>query len=309
MKSTKINLIQNDGYRTTLFCFETSADTVLGSLLLLHGMAEHYGRYLDFIQALTKEGFDVYTYNHRGHGTDKKLSELGYIAKRKGASLLVEDALTVCRYIKENARNNKLAVFGHSMGSLILRCMLQTYDDLDCAIVSSSTMPPALVSQAGISLSGLLCMFRGPKKRSEFLKKVLFGGKAYTSLCTRTSYDWLTRNNTVIGQYMDDPYCGFTCTTSFYRDLAQLSKHAALKSRMAKTRKDMPLLFLTGEKDPVGGYSSQLLRLKKRYDKLGFTDTHLIIYQGARHELLNELNADEVYRDIVQFLHTRLQEQ
>lgn len=306
MESTYVRITQNDGYETRLFCYETSKETVLGSILLLHGMAEHHGRYLNFIQALTEEGFDVYTYDHRGHGTDKNLAELGYVAKRKGASLLVSDVHTICQYIKENNRSNKLAVFGHSMGSLILRCFIQSYSEIDCAIVSSSTMPPVIVSQVGTFLSNLICLFRGAKKQSAFLQNVMFGGKVYTSLCTRTTYDWLTRNNTIIGQYIDDPFCGFLCTASFYRDLAQLACRAAKKRGIAKTRRDLPLFFLAGTKDPVSNYGTQISQLHKIYTKLEFQSAELKLYPEARHELLNELNADEVYNDIITYLHSHL---
>jgi len=307
MEPIQIIIKQKDGYNTSLYFFKSAAETPAGSVLVMHGMAEHYGRYLDFIHALTLQGFDVYTYNHRGHGTDKKLSELGFIARKNGASLVVADALNICNYIKENGRSNKLGIFGHSMGSLILRCLLQKQDNFDCAIASSTTMPPMVVSYAGVTLANLLSLIQGPSKRSEFLQKMMFGGKEYTSLCTRTTYDWLTRDNTVIGRYMDDPYCGFTCTTSFYRDLVVLCKRAATKRNIAKTRKDFPLLLLTGEKDPVGGYSSQLIALQKKYNSLGFTTTSLTIYAEDRHELLNELNSEEVYQDIFNFLHTHLQ--
>ena len=146
MKEQFITLKQKDSYHTKLFYYETTKEPVLGSILLLHGMAEHHGRYTDFISALNNEGFDVYAYDHRGHGTDKKLSDLGFFSKKGGADLVVSDAITLCRYIKENGRSNKLAVFGHSMGSLILRCLIQQFDEMDCALVCSTTMPPATIS-------------------------------------------------------------------------------------------------------------------------------------------------------------------
>lgn len=299
-------ITQNDGYVTNLFCYETSADTILGTIVILHGMAEHHGRYLDFIKTLTNHGFDVYAYDHRGHGTDKKLSALGYVAKKKGASRLVEDARTICTYVKENSRSQKLAVFGHSMGSMILRCLIQTYDDMACAIVSSTTMPPVAVSKLGVFLGNTICAFRGTDKRSNFLHQAMFGGKPYTSLCTRTSFDWLTRNNTIIGKYIDDPYCGFLCTASFYRDLASLSAMAAHKKNMAKTRKNLPVLLLSGTKDPVGGYGTQITKLHNRYLSLGFEQAELKLYPEARHELLNELNYEEVYEDILAYLSKNL---
>lgn len=306
MKSTYVHINQNGGYRTRLYCYETTADTVLGTLLILHGMAEHHERYLEFIEKLNQEGFDVYTYDHRGHGTDKKLSDLGYIAKKNGSGLLVNDARNIFLYIKENKRSDKLAVLGHSMGSLVLRCLIQEEDSMDCALVCSTTMPPVGLSNIGLCLANLACVFRGPKKKSKFLDKTLFGGKPYTSLCSRTSCDWLTRNNTAVGKYIDDPYCGFICTTSFYRDLVRLAKRAALKRNIAKTRKDLPIAFFAGDKDPVGGYAKEVILLHKTFEHLGFAETSLTIYQGARHELLNEINAEEVTEDLISVLHKHL---
>lgn len=306
MESNYIRLQQPDGHQIKLFTYPTSASDVLGNILILHGMAEHHERYLGFIQVLNQEGFDVYIYNHRGHGKEQKLSDLGFFAKKGGAELVINDAVAACHYIADNGRSTKLAVFGHSMGSLILRNVLQRYDAMNCAVVCASTMPPVAVSNLGIFVAELLCRFRGPKKQSAFLDKLLFGGKQYTSLCTRTAFDWLTRNNTIVGQYISDPYCGFLCTNSFYRDLICLSKWSAQKKKIAKTRKNLPICFLAGDKDPVGGYSAQIKQLHQIYQKLGFTDTSLIIYQDARHELLNELNAEEVMADTVAYLHKHL---
>lgn len=306
MDSSSVRIQQKDGYKTRVFCYETSKEIVLGNILILHGMAEHHKRYLEFIQLLTEEGFDVYTYDHRGHGTDQKLADLGFFAKKGGDSLVVNDAHTVCRYIKDTGRSEKLAVFGHSMGSLILRCLMQQYDEMDCALVCSTTMLPVPVSSLGIFIANLHCLFRGPKKQSPHLNKLVFGGKEFTSLCTRTTNDWLTRNNTIVGKYMDDPYCGFICTTSFYRDLIKLSKRAAIKRNINKTRKTLPVHFFAGDKDPVGGYAKQVIKLHKTFQSLGFSNTALTIYPEARHELLNELNAEEVMQDAITFFHKHL---
>jgi len=296
------NIPQNDGTCTKLYCYQTSLDTVLGNVLVLHGMAEHSGRYLDFIQKLTEEGFDVYTYDHRGHGAGKTPDELGFIAEKNGHRLLIEDAHIICQHIKKTGRSDKLSVFGHSMGSMILRCLIQEYDDINSIILSSSTMPPVAFSKIGGFLAGVLAHLQGPKTTSSFLQNLMFGGKAYTGLCTRTSFDWLTRSEAIIDIYMDDPCCGFVCTTSFYRDLANLAILSGNKNNIAKTRRDLPILFLTGEADPVGGCSKQIIGLHNIYKQLSFINTDIKIYPGARHELINEPNAPEVYADIVTYL-------
>lgn len=306
MEKNYIHIKQKDGYQTLLFQYPAATETVLGNVLVLHGMAEHHGRYLSFIQFLCQEGFDVYTYDHRGHGTGQKLAELGFVAKNHGDTLLIEDAVAICRYIKENGRNPKLAVFGHSMGSLILRNVLCQYHDMDAAIVSSTTMPSFFSQNVGLFFSGMAVLLRGSKKRSAFLNRLMFGGKKYTSLCVRTKYDWLTRNNTVVGKYMDDTYCGFIGTTSFCRDLVRLSIRSSKKQNIAKMRKDQPILFLAGDKDPVSSYSKEILKLQHILNTLGFTEASTIIYPKARHELLNELNSGEVMQDILAFLKQRL---
>jgi len=302
MEAIISNILQKDGTFTKLYCYQTPLATVSGNVLVLHGMAEHCGRYLSFIENLVQEGFDVYTYDHRGHGAGKTPDELGFIANSNGHRLLIEDARTVCMHIKKTGRSKKLAIFSHSMGSMITRCLIQEYDDIDSVILSSSTMPPAAFSKIGGFLAGLLVRFQGPDTVSSFLQNLMFGGKAYTSLCTRTSFDWLTRNEPVIDIYMDDPCCGFVCTTSFYRDLANLAVLSSDKKNIAKTRRDLPVLFLTGEADPVGGCSRQIVTLHNIYKQLSFTNTGIKIYPEARHELLNEPNAPEVYADIVHYL-------
>ncbi|MBP3609119.1 MAG: alpha/beta hydrolase [Lachnospiraceae bacterium] len=305
MESNYVRIKQLDGYQTRLFQYETQKP-VLASILILHGMAEHHERYLPFIQQLNQEGFDVYIYNHRGHGTDKKLTELGYFAPKGGSDLVVNDAHTICRYIKDCGRSEKLAVFGHSMGSLILRCLIQQYDAMDCAIVCATTMPSFFRANTGLLITRLACLFRGPKKQSKALDKMMFGSKKFTSLCSRTSCDWLTRNNTIVGKYIYDPYCGFICTTSFYRDLLLLAKRAGNKKNILKTRRNLPVHFLAGDKDPVGGYAKEVLRLHSIFRQLGFSDTGITVYPDARHELLNELNADEIMADAITFFHQKL---
>lgn len=265
-------------------------------------MTEHHERYLHFIELLNRQGFDVYIYDHRGHGTDKKFSDLGYFAKKDGASLVVNDAHVICNYIKDCGRCDRLIVFGHSMGSIILRCLIQQYNDLDGAIVSSTSAPDSLTYSLGLFFCNLVCLFRGAKKKAKSLHKIIFGSKHYTSLCVRTSFDWLTRNNTIVGKYVYDPYCGFPCTNSFYRDLVSMIKRAGQTSNIKKTKSDLPIYFLSGSMDPVNDRSKEVVHLHKRYKKLGFTNVLISVYKDARHELLNELNADEVMSDILLFI-------
>ncbi|MGN0507043.1 MAG: alpha/beta fold hydrolase [Lachnospiraceae bacterium] len=306
MESSFVRIEQKDGYKTKVYSYLTKREPVEGSVLILHGMAEHHARYEEFAHFLNKEGFDVYTYDHRGHGTDRKLTELGFFAKKNGASLVVDDAVEVLRYVEKVKRSNDFALLGHSMGSIISRNALQKFDSMNCVAICGTTMPDSVTVAAGGFVTSLSCLLHGPKHVSKKLDQLLFGNKLYTSLCTRTSVDWLTRNNTAVGAYINDPYCGFTCTTSFYRDLVRLTKLAGKKKNIARTRKDLPICFFSGDKDPVGGYGREVRKLYDTYKKLGFESLDIKLYPDCRHEILNELNSDEVMQDIALFLHKYL---
>lgn len=305
MDTNHITVLQSDGYQTKLYPHLTDKE-VLGSILILHGMAEYHVRYEGFAAALNEAGYDVYLYNHRGHGTDCTTEELGFFAEKDGAARVIEDAVTLCRYVKDHGRSDKFAAFGHSMGSLILRNVIQTYDAMDCAVICGSTMPPAAVANAGALLANLLCRTKGPRSRSPFLHNMMFGNNYYKETCTRTSSDWLTRDETIVDWYNDSPYCGFLCTTSMYRDMMVFLQDSGNPKKVAKTRHDLPLYFIVGEKDPVSNYSVQVEQLFRLYEKLGFSDIALSVYPEARHEILNELNKEDVIDDLIAFFHAKL---
>ncbi len=305
MVSNVITITQSDGYQTKLYPHLTEKE-VLGSILILHGMAEYHVRYEAFADALNEEGFDVYLYDHRGHGDTCAPEDLGFFAEKNGAELVINDAITLCRHVKENGRSKKLAVFGHSMGSLILRNVIQRYDEMDCAVICGSTMPSAAIAGAGAFIANLLCHIRGPKKRSEFLNNMMFGNNFYKEICTRTPSDWLTRDEAIVDWYRESPYCGFICTTSMYRDMMLFVKNSGNKKNIEKTRRDLPLYFVVGEKDPVSSCSTEVEQLFSVFESLGFTDIALTVYPEARHEILNELNKEDVIDDLVSFFHAQL---
>lgn len=298
-------ITQPDGYQTKLYPHLTDKE-VLGSILILHGMAEYHARYEAFADALNAEGFDVYLYNHRGHGDDCPPENLGFFAEKNGAELVIGDAITLCRHIKETGRSKKLAVFGHSMGSLILRNVIQRYDEMDCAVICGSTMPAAAIATAGAAIANLLVGIQGPRRRSEFLHNMMFGSNYYKEICTRTPSDWLTRDEAVVDWYRESPYCGFICTTSMYRDMMLFVRNSGNEKKIAKTRRDLPLSFVVGEKDPVSAYSTEVERLFAVFEHLGFSDISLTVYPEARHEILNELNKEDVTDDLVAFFHAHL---
>ncbi len=299
-----ITIKQKDGYITKL-TFLSSPKRPKASILILHGMAEHQKRYSSYAQYLIEQGFDVYLYDHRGHGTDKKINELGFFSYQKGYQLVIDDAITISQYIEQNNRSNKFFLFGHSMGSLIARNVIQTYDKYNGIILCGTAYPPKLLLLSGLFMTSLVKKIKGPKYISPYLKDLLFGSSKYTKLSNRTAFDWLTRSLPVVGAYIHDPYCGFICTSSFYNDLLKLTYYASNKKQIRMTKLDLPIFIISGESDPIGGYSKDIKRLLSTYKKLGFTNIAYKLYPDCRHELLNELNNEEVYLDINHWLTKR----
>lgn len=297
MSQTAETIIHKDGVETTLYCFKTKQEPI-ASILILHGMAEHYKRYDVFVTYLLDKGFDVYQYNHRGHGTDINTKDLGYVSAKNGHKLMIGDGITVLNFIKKNARCRRLFLFGHSMGSLISRCIIQAYEDLDGVILCGTTYPSKIKLLPGILLTDIIKIFHGPKHLSTFIDHLIFGSSHYNSLRKRTAFDWLTRNNSIVGAYIHDPYCGFICSVSFYQDLLKLTLQASTTSRIKKTTKKLPLLLIAGKEDPVGSMGKEVANLYDHFKHWKFEDVTMKLYDDCRHELLQELNANDIMNDI-----------
>lgn len=300
--SDYMKIEQMDGYITMVYPKYSNLKEKKGSVVILHGMSEHHGRYLIFSNYLNEKGYDVYLYDHRGHGKDKKYDELGYISNHNGYQILIQDGIQVLKYIKRINQTNKLILIGHSMGSLIARNMIQQFDEIDKAIFIGTANPTSYTCQFGIAASSMIQKLKGAKHHSSFLRKVMFETKLYRSLCERTTFDWLSRNHQQVGAYIHDPYCGTPPSTAFYRDIIHLSYYAGMSKRIIKTRTDLPILLTSGTKDPVGGYGKDVTRLFNRYQKVGFRNIDCVLYKDCRHELLNELNYEEIMDDLVDWM-------
>lgn len=301
-KKDILTIQQSDGYHTTVYPNYSKSKELKGSIVIFHGMAEHHKRYHIFVGFLNQNGYDVYLYDHRGHGTDKKLNELGFVADQGGFVLLIKDGIEVLNYVKKHMRTNKLILFTHSMGSLIGRNVIQYYHDLDAAIFCGTACPGRLKNIFGIITSSLIVKFKGSEYKSNSLKKAMFETKLFAKLNERTSYDWLTRNNPAVGAYIHDPYCGFACSASFYRDIIMLTYYSGQRKRIVKAKKDLPILFISGSKDPIGNNGKDVSKLFTLYQRLGFQKVDCTLYKDCRHELLNELNSFEIMTDILDWL-------
>lgn len=305
MDINRITITQDDKYKTIVYPSYTTKEP-LGSVVLLHGMAEHHERYEGFISFLNANGYDCFIYDHRGHGKDKKFEELGHFADNGGYRLVINDAIAVLKYVKANNRGSKLVLFGHSMGSIIARNVVQYYDEMDAAIFCGTANNPAGLCRLGLFLGSIIKKISGPHSYSHMMNSLVSDHKEFAKISDRTTFDWLTRDNYLVGLYINDPYCGYLCTSAFCYDLIKLTYLAGRPNLVKKTRRDLPILFISGSNDPVGAYGQGVSQIFALYQKLGFNNSDCTLYEECRHELLNELNKDAIMQDILTWMNEQL---
>lgn len=278
-------------------------DDVSAVVVLHHGMAEHQGRYRDFIEYLVSRGYAVFMHDMANHGkSNQNFSETGYFGLKDGWKNLVRDLNTNFEKAKSAYPDKKMIVMGHSMGSFIVRCFTAWYADAGFdAAVYMGTGGSNPVAAVGDMLSAAVSKIKGAVYKSKMLDKLTFG--TYNDKFEkRTKYDWLTRDKDVVDQYIADKYCGFLFSAQGMNDLIKLNISANSSDWYAKVPVDLPVLVISGAMDPVGNYAKGI---KEVYDKLaatGHTKAENKLFPDARHELLNELNKDEVYAFLNDFI-------
>lgn len=279
-------------------------NTLKGVILLAHGMAEHYIRYAEFADFLVKRGYGLYVHDQRGHG--KSLppdGQYGYLADRNGWELLVDDLHHLITIIKEKHIDTPFFLMGHSMGSSIVRTYFTVHDeDITGAVILGSSNDPGINGYVAYFIARVEALIRGPKAVSPLMDWLIFNGHNKRYNPSRTKFDWLTRDEKKIDEYINDPLCGMLLPASFYRELTKNVKALSNKKSIARINKNLPFFFISGELDPVGGYTKNIKEIIRDYKNAGINDVTSKVYNDCRHELLNELNRDEVYSDIVSWM-------
>lgn len=281
-------------------------DKPLGLVQIFHGMAEHGGRYDDFALFLNSRGYIVYADDHRGHGLSLGENEvLGYIGQ-DGFNSIVEDERLISQILRDKYRDLPLYLFAHSFGSFIgQEYILKFSDSINGVILSGSAKQDGLDIKAARILASLQNTFFEPSKAAKFLDKLSFGSYNNRVENKRTKFDWLSRNEGEVDKYIEDDLCGYISPINFYYNLFSGFKDLYKSDRLSIINKSLPILIISGDMDPVGKYGDSLKRLYRTYKDLGLKDISLKLYQGGRHELLNEINKDEVYAFIYKWLKAR----
>lgn len=279
----------------------------IGVVQISHGMAETAARYERFAHVLNETGFIVYANDHRGHGkTALSIDELGYLGDKDGFELLVEDVAKLSDTIKKENPDLPIYLFSHSMGSFAAQRYIMEYPGkIDGLILSGSNGEQGLRLKVGKWVVKLIRMIRGRKAKSKFVDSLIFGSYNKSFYPKETGSEWLTRDADELANYIRDPYCGSLFPISFYDDLLASLEYIEDKENVRKIPKNLPILIVSGSQDPVGDFGKGVKKLFQRYETCGVKDLTMKLYEGARHELLNETNRDEVMSDIVEWLEKR----
>lgn len=274
-----------------------------GVLQIAHGMAEHSGRYARLAAFLNTLGFIVVANDHRGHGqTGEKAERMGYFAEKNGFDQVVDDLYAINRWIQGQFPKLPIILLGHSMGSFLTRRYLQKYGKtLKGAILMGSGGDPGLAARVGRCIA-LWQMRKDPTKPSELLDKMAFGGFNKAIKNPQTKFDWLSRDPEEVQKYLDDPHCGMVCSSGFFFDLFTGLRLIHDPALLGGIPKDLPILVISGAADPVGKNGAGIRQFVKQLQKQGISNMEIKLYPGARHEILNEMNRDEVMRDLGRWL-------
>lgn len=275
-----------------------------GVLLISHGMAEYAMRYDRFAEAATARGYAVYANDHRGHGeTARSLSNLGYLADGDGFARVMEDVHEVALEIGLRHPGLPVILLGHSFGSFIAQLFIETYGNLLKGCVLSGTKgPDPLVTVSGFCMASAVAACIGRRKPSPFLMQLSFGTNNSRVKNPESPSSWLSRDVAEVEKYDASPWAGFICAAGLYQDLTRGLMKIHRPKMITSIPRELPVFFVCGSEDPVGGYAKSVRRLAELYSEAGIKDVALKVYDGARHELLNEINRDEVTADLLDWM-------
>lgn len=277
---------------------------------LIHGMGEHMGRYDRFARYLAGLGYLVCGNDHVGHGRTAGSEErFGLLPKKHPVEVMVNDVEQLRGFVSADlcglfgSGQVPYFMFGHSMGSLILRCYLPKHgDQIDGAMICGTTMPSKLLSGIGVLASKTLIALKGPDAKSAFLHRMAYGVYSKKIPHARTPFDWISSDPDEVDAFINDEGTGFMFSGTVYLALTEAAFDAARKHAFTAVPKALPLLLVAGDEDPVGNFGRMVEACGNRYRKAGVESVTVKLYGGMRHEILNEIGREEVFSDVVSWM-------
>ena len=305
MNYKESKLICNDGSSVQLYV-RTPEDSIKinGCIQIVHGMGEHAKRYDDVADFFSRKGYVVIAHDQRGHGASvNESTRLGFLGKNIGWQQVVNDIKTVNDFIKSSFPEKKIIILGHSWGSFLVRAYIGQYPEtIDGVVLSGTSWQTKANLNSGMMLSKMLGFFYGPDRPSKLLDKLSFGKFNSYFRPNQTTFDWLSRDVNVSLKYIADPYCNVVCSNSFFTELFRLLTYIQQKNLYKNSLKNKPVFIIAGTKDPVGNFTKGPKRFIHFLDEQEIKNIQSKFYLNCRHEILNELNKEEIYSDIYQWI-------
>lgn len=282
-------------------------DQIKAVIHIAHGMAEHSKRYERFAEQCVTDNIAVYAHDHRGHGHTGAKDMLGHYSDHKGWKLVLSDMNDIQTMIRKQHPNTPVFIMGHSMGSFITQGYVFKYQpDIHGLILSGSDYNPPFKYRAARAIAKFEKLRKGPRFRSKLIEKLTFGTFNQRFKPNQTHYDWLSSDLNEIRKYIEDPHCGFVCTTQLWCDLLAGLSDIYHPDSFKQLSPDTPVLIFGGQEDPVGHFGNGLIALSRHYTDAGIRDVDLQIYSMGRHEMLNEVNREEVGQHILVWMDSKL---
>ena len=275
------------------------------ALQVVHGMAEHGGRYARLATALAAHGIATYAHDLPGHGPHAQTR--GHFADRRGWRAAIASIREVQRVVQREQAGKPLFMLGHSMGSFLVQHFIaDSGNTLAGAVLSATSGDVGPLRRVGLALirgEALLYGRRHPSALGEALSFRAFNRRFAP---TRTQFDWLSRDAAEVDRYAADPHCGFRCSSGLWIDVLDALGKLTAENRLRRIPKTLPVLMVAGSEDAVSGGERGPRALERLYLQVGLRDVTVKVYPGARHELLNDTCRDEVTADLHGWLENHL---
>ena len=298
MNKQLIVLSGEENYSLSVAVF--AAKNAKASLQIVHGMEEHKERYYEFAELLADKGYNVIVADLRGHGENAPI--LSHIADKKGYELIMSDQREITKYIQGRFPDLPIMLMGHSMGSMIVRDILQQDSNVYSKVVLSGYVNPNPISPLAVLIGNIVRTFKKPTKHSKFLTNLAVAPFAKSIKDRKTDLDWLSYNEKNVQDYINDPLCGVEFTVGSYQTLFKTMNEMGKVRNYKNVNVKLPILLAAGEDDPCTGGDKGRRDSKAVLFKAGFRNLQVVTFKHMRHEILNEDDNQSVYDTIIKFL-------
>ena len=302
MKEHHFTFTAADGAK--LFVYRWQPDVGIGKAVvhIAHGMAEHAGRYERLAEALTENGFVVFANDYRGHGqTAPAAEDIGHFGDQDGWQRILKDIEELVRLERNEFFGHRIILFGHSLGSLVAQ-HLATRDLFDAVAMSGANGLVRPLVHVGKLIAKIESWRLGKRGKSELINNLTFDAFNKPFRPNRTSFDWLSRDETEVDKYIADSMCGFLCSTQLWLDVLGAIAEAAQPEFRARVPKQLPMYLVSGSRDTANEEGRGSTALAEYYRSHGMEKVSYRIFPQARHETLNETNREEVTEHLVDWM-------